>query len=226
MPYFQDFPEKKISSLLAIQANYQLKTKSPSPKQPEKLIKSDNLFPVVGIGASAGGLDAFKKLLGAISEDSGIAYILVQHLDPNHESMLPEILQKVTRIPVLEIADDIKVEPDHIYVLPSNKMMLASDGILKLAPRPDKSKTERHLPIDLFFSSLAEIHQSHAIGVVLSDTASDGTQGLREIRDHGGITFAQDENSAAFGGMPQSAIQAGVVDLYYHPTKFRGNYWR
>lgn len=219
MPCFQDFPEKKISSLLALQAKHLLKTKSPPSKQPQKLIKSDNLFPVVGIGASAGGLDAFKKLLSAISEVSGMAYILVQHLDPNHESMLPEILQKVTRIPVLEIADDIKVEPDHIYVLPSNKMMLASDGILKLVPRPTKSKTERHLPIDLFFSSLAEVHQSHAIGVVLSGTASDGTQGLRAIKDHGGITFAQDENSAAFGGMPQSAIQAGVVDFILPPDQ-------
>jgi two-component system CheB/CheR fusion protein len=193
--------------------------KSSSSKHPEKLIKSDNLFPVVGIGASAGGLDAFKKLLRAIPEGSGMAYVLVQHLDPNHESMLPDILQKVTKIPVLEIADDIKVEPDHVYIMPSNKIMLASDGILKLAPRPAKSKTERHLPIDLFFSSLAEVHQSHAIGVVLSGTASDGTLGLRAIKDHGGITFAQDEDSAAYNGMPQSAIQAGVVDFILPPDQ-------
>ena len=97
-------------------------------------IKSDNLFPVVGIGASAGGLDAFKKLLKAIPENSGMAFVLVQHLDPSHESLLPEILQKVTSIPVLEITDDIKVEPNHIYVLPSNKMMVATDGVLLLAP--------------------------------------------------------------------------------------------
>jgi two-component system CheB/CheR fusion protein len=166
---------------MVIQTQDLLKTKTPFSNPEEKLVKSANLFPVVGIGASAGGLDAFKKLLGAIPEESGMAYVLVQHLDPNHESMLPEILQKVTRIPVLEIADDIQVKPDHIYVLPSNKIMLASDGILKLAPRPEKSKTERHLPIDLFFSSLAEVHQSHAIGVVLSGTASDGTIGLRVI---------------------------------------------
>jgi len=202
---------------MVIQTQDLLKTKTPFSNPEEKLVKSANLFPVVGIGASAGGLDAFKKLLGAIPEESGMAYVLVQHLDPNHESMLPEILQKVTRIPVLEIADDIQVKPDHIYVLPSNKIMLASDGILKLAPRPEKSKTERHLPIDLFFSSLAEVHQSHAIGVVLSGTASDGTIGLRVIKEHGGITFAQDEHSAAFGGMPQSAIQAGVVDFILPP---------
>ena len=185
---------------------------------PDKpVIKSPNLFPVVGIGASAGGLDAFKKLLKAIPENSGMAYVLVQHLDPNHESLLPEILQKVTPIPVLEITDDIKVLPDHIYVIPSNKMMVATDGILMLAPRPPKSKTQRNLPIDLFFTSLAEVHQDHAIGVVLSGTASDGTQGLRAIKEHGGITFAQDEASAEYEGMPHSAAQAGVVDFILPP---------
>jgi two-component system, chemotaxis family, CheB/CheR fusion protein len=183
------------------------------------LERSTNEFPVVGIGASAGGLDAFKKLLKAIPEDSGMAYVLVQHLDPSHESMLKELLQKVTKIPVLEISDDIIVQPNHIYVLPSNKMMVATDGILQLAPRPVKNKTERNLPIDLFFASLAEVHQSHAIGVVLSGTASDGTLGLKAIKDHGGITFAQDEASAAYEGMPQSAAQAGVVDFILPPEK-------
>ncbi len=183
------------------------------------VIKSANLFPVVGIGASAGGLDAFKKLLKAIPEDSGMAYVLVQHLDPSHESLLQELLQKATNIPVLEITDDIKVEPNHIYVIPSNKMMVATDGILLLAPRPAKSKNERNLPIDLFFTSLAEVHQSHAIGVVLSGTASDGTLGLKAIKDHGGITFAQDEASAAYNGMPHSAAQAGVVDFILPPEK-------
>ena len=181
------------------------------------LAQSANLFPVVGIGASAGGLDAFKKLLKAIPENSGMAYVLVQHLDPNHESLLPEILQKVTSIPVLEITDDIKVQPNHIYVIPSNKMMVATDGVLLLAPRPAKSKTERNLPIDLFFSSLAEVHQEHAIGVVLSGTASDGTQGLKAIKENGGITFAQDEASAEYEGMPHSAAEAGVVDFILPP---------
>ena len=188
-------------------------------KVDQTLTKSANLFPVVGIGASAGGLDAFKKLLKAIPEDSGMAYVLVQHLDPSHESLLPEILQKVTPIPVLEITDDIKVLPDHIYVIPSNKMMVATDGVLVLAPRPAKSKTERNLPIDLFFASLAEVHQDHAIGVVLSGTASDGTQGLKAIKEHGGITFAQDEASAEYEGMPHSAAQAGVVDFILPPEE-------
>ncbi len=196
-----------------------MKATLPKNKHPEKLIKSDNLFPVIGIGASAGGLDAFKKLLKAIPVDSGMAFVLVQHLDPNHESLLPEILQKVTPIPVLEIADDIKVEPNHVYVIPSNKIMVATDGVLLLAPRPEKSKTERYLPIDLFFTSLAIVHQTHAIGVILSGTGTDGTLGLKAIKDYGGITFVQDEASAAYPDMPKSAVHAGVVDFILSPDK-------
>ena len=184
-----------------------------------KLIKSDNQFPVVGIGASAGGLDAFRKLVNAIPVESGMAYVLVQHLDPNHESLLPELLQKATQIPVLEISDDIAVKPDHIYVIPGNKMLVATDGVLKLSPRPAKSTTSLNLPIDLFFSSLAEIHREQSIGVVLSGTASDGTKGLKAIRDAGGITFAQDEDSAEYNGMPGSAVQAGIVDFILSPDK-------
>jgi two-component system CheB/CheR fusion protein len=196
-----------------------MKTPLPNNKHTEKLIKSENLFPVIGVGASAGGLDAFKKLLKAIPIDSGMAYVLVQHLDPNHESMLTEILQKVTQIPVLEIADDIKVEPNHIYVIPSNKIMVATDGVLLLAPRPEKSKTQRYLPIDIFFNSLAIVHQSHSIGIILSGTGTDGTLGLKAIKDYGGITLVQDEESAAYPGMPNSAVTAGVVDFILSPDE-------
>lgn len=128
-------------------------------------ILSENLFPVVGIGASAGGLDAFKKILTAIPENSGMAYILVQHLAPKHASALPEILQRVTKIPVVEISDNISVGPDHIYIIPPNKMLIATDGILKLSQRSENAKLNQS--IDVFFSSLAEVHQAHAIGVIL-----------------------------------------------------------
>lgn len=181
-------------------------------------ILSPNLFPVVGVGASAGGLEAFKKLLQAIPADSGMAYVLVQHLLPTHESLLPELLQKVTTIPVLEISDDIKVEPNHIYILPSNKMMVANDGVLQLSPRITK-KGEPNLPIDLFFTSLAQVHQNEAIGVVLSGTGSDGTKGLKAIKEHGGITLAQNQTSAAYEGMPNSAVHAGVVDFVLLPEE-------
>jgi PAS domain S-box-containing protein len=183
-------------------------------------ILSKNLFPVVGIGASAGGLEAFKKLIKAIPENSGMAYILVQHLHPKHESLLPEILQRVTKIPVVEISDNLHVEPGHIYVIPSNKVLVATDGILQLSPRSAKGKL--HLPIDTFFTSLAEVHQSHAIGVILSGNGADGTLGLKDIKDHGGITFAQDIGSAEYDSMPQHAIEAEIVDFILPPEKIPG----
>ncbi len=185
---------------------------------PRKLKKSDNLFPVVGIGASAGGLEAFKKLLKAVPRDSGMAFVLVQHLDPNHESLLRELLQKITPIPVLEITDEIHVEPNHIYIIPINKMLIANNGVLELSPRLKKNGNNKaNLPINLFFSSLAEVHQAHAIGIVLSGTASDGTLGLQTIKERGGITFAQDGDSAAYAEMPNSAVDAGVVDFVLAP---------
>ena len=180
-------------------------------------ILSENLFPVVGVGASAGGLEAFKQLLRAIPEKSGFAYILVQHLDPFHESILAEILQKVTNIPVSEITDNVKVVPDHIYIIPSNKILVATDGVLKLDQRPPKP--QKNMPIDIFFSSLAEIHQEHAIGIVLSGTGMDGTLGLKAIKDNGGLTFAQELESAAYDGMPFSAISSNSVDFILTPDK-------
>ncbi len=191
------------------------KTLENTPKELSK-----NLFPVVGIGASAGGLDAFKKLVQSIPANSGMAYILVQHLHPDYESALPEILQRETNVPVVEISDKVHVEPDHIYVIPSNKLLIATDGILKLSPRPP---TKNHnLPIDLFLSSLAEVHQAQSIGVVLSGTGSDGTAGLEDIKNHGGFTFAQDPETASYYAMPQHAIDAGIIDFILAPDKIAG----
>lgn len=186
------------------------------------LIKSDNRFPVVAVGASAGGLSAFKQLVKSIPLNSGMAYVLVQHLDPSHQSLLPELLQKITKIPVREIIDKVEVEPDHIYIMPSNKMLLSNDGKLELSTRPGKYLKRKNMPIDLFFESLAEVHQSHAIGVVLSGSGSDGTIGLKFIRGQGGITFAQDEVSAEFKGMPVSAVREGVVDFILPPEEIPG----
>lgn len=173
-------------------------------------------FPIVGIGASAGGLDAFKQLLKAIPEDSGMAYVLVQHLDPSHESILPEILQRVTNIPVHEITEDIFLAPDHIYIIPENKVLTSTDGILLLAPRKKKTL---NLPIDVFFTSLAEVHKEYAVGIILSGTGKDGTQGLKAIKEYGGICIAQSMETAAYKSMPESAINAGVVDFILSPEK-------
>lgn len=148
-----------------------------------------------------------------------MAFIFVQHLDPDHESLLPEILQKETEMPVLEMTDDCEIKPNHVYVMPSDKLMTSSKGKLSLTKRPEKLKFERVLPIDLLFSALAEVYESHAIGVVLSGTASDGTKGLKAIKDGGGITFAQNMESADYNGMPGSAIHAGVVDFVLPPEE-------
>ncbi|MEO6894054.1 MAG: PAS domain S-box protein [Ginsengibacter sp.] len=187
-------------------------------KSPDKRKKNPftNLFPVVGIGASAGGLEAFKELLKAIPGKSGMAYILVQHLSPDHESSLPEILQRETKIPVHEIRNNVEIKPDHIYIIPSNKILKDINGILKLSPRVDGPT---NMPIDIFFTSLGEVHKNEAIGIVLSGNGSDGTKGLKNIKENGGITFAQDPATAGFSDMPQSAIEAEVVDFILAPGK-------
>jgi len=187
--------------------------KTKTKAQPPATVQN---FPIVGIGASAGGLDAFKRLLAAIPENSGMAYVLVQHLDPTHESILPEILQRVTKIPVHEITEDIHLAPNHIYVIPSSKMLFSTDGVLKLIER---EKKVLNLSIDIFFTSLAEVHKEFAVGVVLSGTGSDGTLGLKAIKEHGGISMVQDSESAAYDSMPQSAVNADVVDFILAPEK-------
>ncbi len=178
--------------------------------------KTEQDFPIVGIGASAGGLDAFKRFLKAIPVDSGMAYVLVQHLDPTHESILPEILSKTTKIPVFEITDDIHLAPDNIYVIPENKILTSTDGVLKLTPR---NKIKINGAIDVFFTTLAEVHQNLAVGIVLSGTGTDGTEGLKAIKAHGGITFAQDQESAGYDYMPKNAIDADVVDFILPPEE-------
>ena len=173
------------------------------------------LFPIVGVGASAGGLEAFTQLLKALAPETGMAYVLVQHLDPSHESALTELLAKATEMPVSQVTDATPVEPDHVYVIPPNVDMIISKGILRLTPRSETRGY--HMPIDRFLRSLAEDQRSNAIGVILSGTASDGTLGLAAIKAEEGITFAQDEKSAKFDGMPQSAIAAGCVDFVLPP---------
>lgn len=172
-------------------------------------------FPIVGIGASAGGLSAYSSLLKALPADTGMAYVLVQHLDPKHDSMLPELLGRTTAMPVQEIRDDMAVQPNHVYVMPPNHSLALLHGKLHLMPRPEAPGM--HLPIDDFLRTLADDMQSNAIGIILSGTASDGTFGLRAIKAAGGITFAQEEASCEYSGMPHSAIAAGYVDFVLPP---------
>ncbi|KUJ62391.1 hypothetical protein AR687_08000 [Flavobacteriaceae bacterium CRH] len=170
-------------------------------------------FPIVGIGASAGGLEAFKQFIHAIPHDSEMAFVIVQHLHPMHDSMLTEILSGVAKIPINEITDDIHLAPNNIYVIPENKMLTSFDGVLKLNPRLKDTKNQA---IDVFFNSLAEVHLDLAYGVLLSGNGSDGTIGLKSIKKHGGITFAQNIE-ALNNEMPQNAINAGVVDYVLSP---------
>lgn len=174
-------------------------------------------FPVVGVGASAGGLEAFTALLKALPDDTGMAFVLVQHMDPVHESALSKILSRATEMPVDEVTDGSAVKPNRVYVIPPNADMTIRGGILRLAERQEIAG--RHLPIDRFLGSLAEDRKSAAIGIILSGTGSDGTQGLKSIKAEGGLTFAQDEKSARYAGMPMSAVAAGCVDSVLSPGK-------
>lgn len=172
-------------------------------------------FPIVGIGASAGGLEVFTDFIDTIPANSEMAYVVVQHLHPKHDSILTELLSKVAKIPINEITDDIHLAPNNIYVIPENKLLTSFDGVLKLNPREKGTKNQA---IDIFFTSLAEVHLDLACGVLLSGNGSDGTIGLQAVKKHGGITLAQDLD-APYNEMPQNAIKAGVVDYVMPPAK-------
>lgn len=174
-------------------------------------------FPVAGVGASAGGLEAFIELLRSLPPDSGMAYVFVQHLDPTHSSALPELLGAASPIPVREVFNGVRLEADHVYVIPPNTSMTVVDGHLRLTPRQPGRGVP--MPINDFFRSLAERQGPRAIGVVLSGAATDGTAGLEAIKGAGGITFAQDETTAKFTGMPRSAIATGCVDFVLRPAE-------
>jgi two-component system CheB/CheR fusion protein len=178
------------------------------------------VFPIVGVGASAGGLEAFTQLLKALPLETGMAFVLVQHLAPSHPSALAEILSRATGMPVLEARDEPAVEPNHVYVIPPGRCMIITRGRLVLEPRESDAKGQRRV-IDHFLRSLAEDSRHRAIGVILSGTATDGTLGLEAIKAEGGITFAQDA-SAQHDGMPTSAIDSGCVDYVLAPEAIAG----
>src|SRR5512138_2375289 len=188
---------------------------SERPATPSRKRTGTNHFPIVGIGASAGGLEAFKQLLESLAPDTGMAFVFIQHLDPTHASMMTEILPHSTKMPVVEVRKGMAVEPDHVYVLPPAARATLVDGEFQLTPRP--KPRGRELLIDLFFESLAETHKTKAIGVILSGTLSDGALGLKAIKAEGGVTFAQDEASAKFHAMPRAAISLGAVDRVLPP---------
>lgn len=201
----------------------QRRSRLPRPSTPRSArILDDNAssmesFPVVGIGASAGGLEAFTQLLHELPPDLNMALVLIQHLDPTYKSMLSELLSKTTKLSVAEVTDGMQVKPRHVYVIPPNTSMTISNGALHLAPRVEVDR--RHMPIDLFLQSLSLDQKGRAIAVILSGTSLDGVQGLKAIKAEGGITIAQDEKSAKYYDLPRSAVAAGYVDLILAPNE-------
>jgi two-component system CheB/CheR fusion protein len=172
---------------------------------------------IVGIGASAGGLEAFTEFVRNLPTGTDLAYVLVQHLDPTHRSLLTELLGRSASLPVQEIEHNTTVAPNHIYVIPPNCDLAIKDRVLLLSPRDTKAAPSR--TIDNFLKSLAADQGANAIGVILSGAGSDGAKGLKAIKDAGGATFAQDEGSSKYDSMPRSAISAGCVDFVLPPEK-------
>ncbi|WP_375503090.1 chemotaxis protein CheB [uncultured Nostoc sp.] len=178
---------------------------------------ADALFPIVGIAASAGGLEAFMQLLKYLLADTGMAFVLIQHLDPNHKSLLSEILARTTQMLVTEVQDGMTIQPNMVYVIPPNTKMILSNGVLQLTPR--EKVQGKYMPADAFFTSLAADRGKKAIAVVLSGTDGDGALGLKAIKTFGGVTFAQCEDTAKFDSMPNTAVATGNVDFILPPQK-------
>src|ERR1700678_1427519 len=188
----------------------------PNAEQPPVEAGAPARFPIVGIGASAGGLEAATTLFKEVSPVLGIAYVLVLHLDPARKSAVTEILARATRMPVLQVEAGMRFAPDHVYVIPPNCEMTIAEWVLHLGSRQERRSS--NTTIDTFLRSLAMAHGSDAIGVILSGTASDGTHGLAAIKGEAGITFAQEPISAKYDGMPVSAIASGCVDFVMTPA--------
>jgi two-component system, chemotaxis family, CheB/CheR fusion protein len=220
-----------VSSTMAAKSNQKndkKKAKTAIPKaqairKPAPAVKPAETktgFPLIGIGASAGGLEAFEIFFKNVPADSGMAFVLVSHLDPSHASMLTEILQRITAIKVVEAGDQMAVAPDHVYIIPPNREMTIFHGVLQLSV-PGQQRGLR-MPIDTFLRSLAEDVGEKTIAVILSGTGTDGTLGLRAVQGAGGVSFVQDPATAKYDGMPTSAIQSGLATYILPADKMFG----
>ena len=193
-------------------------------KQPDCAGSTDaavsTLFPIVGIGASAGGLEALEQFLEHVAPESGMAFVIVQHLDPTHKGLMPELLQRVTGMRVVQVSNRTRIRPNSVYVIPPNKDMSIRAGVLYL--RAPAAPRGLRLPIDFFLRSLAEDRQEQSIGVILSGMGSDGTLGLRAIKERAGLALVQEPVSAKFDAMPRSAIEAGLADIVAPPDALPG----
>lgn len=186
-------------------------------KNTAEIPSSNNSFYVVGIGSSAGGLDALERFFGNMSESSGMAFIVVSHLDPNHKSIMPELIQKSTKMKLFQAEDGMLVKPNHVYVAPANRDLAILHGTIQLIEPPEAHGFR--LPIDIFFKSLSADLGEKAICIILSGMASDGTEGLRAVKSELGMVMVQDPKSAKFDGMPSSAIKTGLADYILSPEE-------
>jgi two-component system CheB/CheR fusion protein len=168
-------------------------------------------FPIVGIGASAGGLEALQQFFTNVPSDCNMAFVVIQHLAPDHKGILPELIQRITMMTVVQVTDNLHVRPDHVYVIPPNKSMSLLNGVLHLFEPIEKRGLR--LPIDIFFRSLADDQKENSIGIILSGMGSDGSLGLKAIKEKNGIVMVQDPITANFNGMPESAIGSVKVDI-------------
>jgi two-component system CheB/CheR fusion protein len=193
-----------------------LKRRAANAKPARKQLGSETVpnFPVAGIGASAGGLEAFVQLLKGLPTDTGMAFVLVQHLDPKHDSQLAGLLEKATQMPVCEAVNGQVLRPNRVHVMPSNVLITVASGRLVLVPRENEIS-----PIDCFLRSLAAEYGELAVGVILSGTGADGTAGVEAVKAAGGITFAEDFASAKFSRMPENAVASGFVDFVLSPER-------
>ncbi|CRL51095.1 CheR family methyltransferase [Pseudomonas sp. URMO17WK12:I11] len=193
------------------------------PKQPAGASErkaprpSDLDFPVVGIGASAGGLQAIKLFFQNMPQDNGMAFVIILHLSPDHQSIADKIIQESTKMPVLQVTETVPIEKNHVYVISPAQRLAMDDGFLKVSS--NAARETRHASIDLFFRDLAEVHRERAFCLILSGSGSDGAVGLSRIKEHGGVTMAQVPEDAEFDGMPRAAIDTGMVDLILPVTE-------
>ena len=189
---------------------------SSSKKKPRDRRSGKDRFYIVGMGGSAGSLEAFEQFFRNLPVNSGAAFVLISHLDPTHKGMMPELLQRFTKMKVFEAGDGMKVMPNCVYFIPSNKDMAILHGILQLL-EPTATRGLR-LPIDFFFKHLGQDQKEMAVGIILSGMGTDGTAGLKIIKEHLGMVMVQEPESASYDSMPRSAIDTGLVD-YISPVE-------
>jgi len=185
-------------------------------------------FPVIGLGASAGGLQALKDFFTHVPAESGMAFVVIMHLSPKHESHAAALLQATTEMPVMQITESVRVEPNRVYVVPPTKHLAMNDGHISLT-EPEPLRGGQQVAIDLFFRTLGDTHKQKAVGIVLSGLGSDGTNGLKRIKEQNGLAFAQDPKESEHDSMPRHAINTGLIDFVLPVAEMPGkliDLWR